>query len=60
MFAGDPLIKPDQIQASAAMGKFANVQPLTRAADGALRCTFNIRISAVTNYPDGVKLELSH
>ncbi|HXB21933.1 MAG TPA: hypothetical protein VNV88_11150 [Candidatus Solibacter sp.] len=51
MFAGDPLIKPDQVQASAALGKFANVQQLTKAADGALRCTFNIRLSAVTNYP---------
>jgi protocatechuate 3,4-dioxygenase beta subunit len=50
MFAGDPLLKPDQIRESTGLGKFANVQPLVSNSDGALHCTFNIRISAVTNY----------
>jgi protocatechuate 3,4-dioxygenase, beta subunit len=50
-FAGDKFLKPDQIAASDALGKFANVQPLQTGKDGALHCTFNIRISSVSNYP---------
>lgn len=49
-FAGDKFLKPDQIAASNALGKFANVQPLQAGKDGALHCTFNIRISTVSNY----------
>jgi protocatechuate 3,4-dioxygenase beta subunit len=49
-FAGDPFLKPEQIAASAASGKFANIQPLQAGTDGAVHCTFNIRISNVSNY----------
>jgi protocatechuate 3,4-dioxygenase beta subunit len=50
LFAGDPFLKSDQIATSQALGKFANVQTLQAAADGALSCIFNIRISAASNY----------
>jgi protocatechuate 3,4-dioxygenase beta subunit len=50
LFAGDPFLKPDQISASNALGKFANVQPLQNAGDGSVSCVFNIRISTVSNY----------
>ncbi len=50
LFAGDPFLKPDQISASKALGKFSNVQPLQTAADGSVNCVFNIRISTVSNY----------
>jgi protocatechuate 3,4-dioxygenase beta subunit len=50
-FAGDKFLKPEQIAASDALGKFANVQPLQASKDGVLHCTFNIRISSVSNYP---------
>jgi len=50
-FAGDKFLKPDQVTASDALGKFANVQPLQAGKDGVLHCTFNIRISSVSNYP---------
>lgn len=50
LFAGDPFLKPDQMAASKALGKFANVQPLQAAADGSVSCVFNIRISTVSNY----------
>ncbi|MBZ5506335.1 MAG: hypothetical protein LAO78_12820 [Acidobacteriia bacterium] len=50
LFAGDPFLKADQIAASKALGKFANVQTLQAAADGAMSCIFNIHISAVSNY----------
>jgi protocatechuate 3,4-dioxygenase beta subunit len=50
LFAGDPFLKADEIATSQALGKFANVQPLQAAADGALSCIFNIRISTVSNY----------
>ena len=50
LFAGDPFLKADEIAASKALGKFANIQPLQAAADGALSCIFNIRISTVSNY----------
>jgi protocatechuate 3,4-dioxygenase, beta subunit len=57
MFADDPLLRPDQVESSTALGKFANVQTLTHAADGSLRCTFNIRASNTTNYPPGTPTE---
>jgi len=50
MFAGDSFIRPEQIQVSAGMGKFGNVQPLMKGSDGTLRCIFNIRANTVTNY----------
>jgi protocatechuate 3,4-dioxygenase beta subunit len=50
-FAGDKFLKPEQIAASDALGKFANVQPLQASKDEVLHCTFNIRISSVSNYP---------
>lgn len=49
-FAGDPLLKPSDISNSAAAGKFGSVQQTTRGPEGALRCSFNIRLSSVTNY----------
>lgn len=58
MFADDPLIKAGQVQASVAMGKFANVQAPIRATDGSQHCTFNIRASATSNYPPGSGAEL--
>lgn len=51
MFAGDPLLKPEQISSSAALGKFAGIQAVTRSSDGTQHCTFNIRASKTTNYP---------
>ena len=57
MFADDPLLRPEQRQSSAALGKFANIQTLSRHPDGSLHCTFNIRASKTTNYPPGESLE---
>lgn len=51
LFAGDQFLKPDQIAASNALGKFANIQPLEAGRDRVLHCTFNMRISTVSNYP---------
>ena len=45
MFADDPLLRPEQKQASAALGKFANIQTVTQGPDGTQHCTFNIRAS---------------
>ena len=50
-FADDPLLKPEDIQKSAAEGKFGNIRQVARSADGVERCTFNIRVSKATNYP---------
>jgi protocatechuate 3,4-dioxygenase, beta subunit len=50
LFAGDKFLRPEEVAKSAALGKFANVQPLTKGADGALRCSFNIKVSSTTNY----------
>ena len=57
MFADDPILKPDQINASLALGKFADIQNVTRSSDGTQRCTFNIRASKTTNYPPGTPTE---
>jgi protocatechuate 3,4-dioxygenase beta subunit len=51
LFAGDQFLKPNQLADSNALGKFANVQTVQQGKDGVLHCTFNIRISAVSNYP---------
>lgn len=51
LFAGDPFLNRAEMGASAALGKFANVQALARGSDGALHCTFNIRVSNTSNYP---------
>jgi protocatechuate 3,4-dioxygenase beta subunit len=51
LFGGDAFLKPGEIEHSAALGKFANVQSLSKDKDGVLRCTFNIRASSKTNYP---------
>jgi hypothetical protein len=53
LFAGDPLLKPEEIRKSEAAGKFGSVRALTTGADGVQHCTFNIRVSNVTNYPPG-------
>lgn len=50
-FADDPLSTPEQLKASAALGRFANIQSVTRSSDGTQRCTFNIRASRTSNYP---------
>jgi protocatechuate 3,4-dioxygenase beta subunit len=57
MFADDPLIRPEQVRSSAALGKFANVQAPVRAVDGSQHCTFNIRANSSTNYPPGTSTE---
>src|SRR5437588_4849031 len=44
-FAGDPLLKPEEVQRSQAAGRFATVCAITRDAAGAEHCTFNIRAS---------------
>lgn len=49
-FAGDPLLKPSDLDKSSAAGKFGSVQQITRAPDGVLHCTFNVRLSSTTNY----------
>jgi len=58
LFADDPLLTPEQKQASAALGKFENIRPVTSAADGIQRCTFNLRASKTTNYPPGTDTEV--
>jgi protocatechuate 3,4-dioxygenase beta subunit len=50
LFAGDQFIKRAEIDSSAALGRFANVQALTKSSDGVLHCSFNIRVSSTTNY----------
>jgi protocatechuate 3,4-dioxygenase beta subunit len=57
MFSGDPLLQPEQIRSSAALGKFANVQPLVPDESGGLHCVFNIRASSTSNYPAGTPRE---
>ena len=57
MFADDRLLKPEQISASAALGKFGGIQEVTRSSDDTQRCTFNIRASKTTNYPAGAVME---
>lgn len=57
MFAGDPLLRAAQINESAALGRFANIQATVRDVDGAEACTFNIRASKTTNYPSGEPAE---
>lgn len=57
MFADDPLLRPEQKQSSETLGKFANIQAITRAPDGTQHCTFNIRASKTTNYPPGTSLD---
>jgi protocatechuate 3,4-dioxygenase beta subunit len=57
MFADDSLLRPEQKQSSAALGRFANIQSVTRGAEGIERCTFNIRASQATNYPSGTATE---
>lgn len=49
-FAGDPLLKPSDLDKSSAAGKFGSVQQITHEPDGMLHCTFNIRLSSTTNY----------
>ncbi|HEY6253608.1 MAG TPA: hypothetical protein VI685_26930 [Candidatus Angelobacter sp.] len=56
-FADDPLLKPDQIGSSAAMGRFGGIQSVSRSSDGTQRCSFNIRASKTTNYPPGTPTE---
>ena len=52
LFAGDKFLKPAELEHSAALGKFANVQALSKDKDGVLHCTFNQRVSSKTNYPE--------
>lgn len=49
-FAGDPLLKPSDLDKSSAAGEFGSVQQTTRGPDGMLHCTFNMRLSSTTNY----------
>jgi protocatechuate 3,4-dioxygenase beta subunit len=55
LFTGDPFLKPEEISESGAAGKFGSVRALTTGADGVQHCTFNIRVSNVTNYPPGTQ-----
>ena len=57
-FAGDPLLKTEDVQRSAAKGNFGGVRAVTRDAAGVEHCSFNIRASKVTNYPAGESTEL--
>lgn len=50
-FAGDPLLKPEEVKRSEAEGKFGSIRPVTRDPGGFERCTFNVRLSRETNYP---------
>jgi protocatechuate 3,4-dioxygenase beta subunit len=49
-FDGDSYLTPDAIAADAELGAFRTVQPLTRAADGAWRCRFTIKLRRTTNF----------
>jgi protocatechuate 3,4-dioxygenase, beta subunit len=49
-FADDPLLSTRDITASQALGDFANISAVRRAADGAWHCTIRFRLSKQTNY----------
>ena len=49
-FGDDPLVTPEQRAESSQRGKFATVCTPERAAGGAQRCTFNIRVQAQSNF----------
>jgi protocatechuate 3,4-dioxygenase beta subunit len=57
-FSGDKFLRSDEVQQSAAAGRFATVCAVTRDAAGVEHCTFNIRASKTTNYPPSESLEL--
>jgi protocatechuate 3,4-dioxygenase beta subunit len=50
-FAGDPFLKPQEIEESAKREQFANIRPLIGGPDGALHCQIRFRLSSATNYP---------
>lgn len=44
LFADDPLLSPAERRESAALGRFANIRPLARGADGVWRGVHDIRL----------------
>jgi protocatechuate 3,4-dioxygenase beta subunit len=44
VFEGDPKITPEMAERSRRAGRFGGVRPITRGADGAWRCTFDMRL----------------
>ncbi|MDC0668603.1 dioxygenase family protein [Nannocystis radixulma] len=44
LFAGDPLLTADERRESAALGRFANIRPLTRGPGGVWRGVHDIRL----------------
>lgn len=50
-FAGDPALRPADLEASKAKGRFRNVAEITNGPGGTRRCTINFRIQKRTNYP---------
>ena len=57
MFAGDALLRPDEINESFAQGRFAYIKATVLDSDGTESCTFNIRASETSNYPPGQPTE---
>ena len=46
VFVGDPKISSEMAARSRSAGRFGGVRPLTKEADGAWHCTFDIRLRA--------------
>jgi len=44
VFVGDPKISAEMAERSHRAGRFGGVRPLTRGADGAWQCTFDMRL----------------
>jgi protocatechuate 3,4-dioxygenase beta subunit len=44
VFVGDPKISSEMAERSRRAGRFGGVRPLTRGADGAWHCTFDMRM----------------
>jgi protocatechuate 3,4-dioxygenase beta subunit len=51
-FHGDPFVTADMAAASDGAGKFATVRPLEHGQDGAVHCSFNLRVQRVTNFKE--------
>lgn len=49
-FEGDSYLTPAQIAEDKTRGEFAAIQPLTRSDDGALHCSFRLRLSRRSNF----------
>lgn len=49
-FVGDPYITNEMLAEAAEDGEFSSIQELTPAEDGALQCSYNLKISRETNF----------